>query len=167
MVTDYECACLGPPKPFYVLMHTCCLDIVKLVIQARSASYRTDGANLAFTSMPRLWDVMEARYNKAKKGTYLPFCWLPEPYGYYDTGQYSNIEWETFQEGENEYQVWLFHADNSPFKLDGMRRLMGQKIFEATPVLIPSMTETVLTQLEFEAPAMTKHQPSLRYIRYY
>lgn len=37
---------------------------------------------------------------------------------------------------------------------------MTQKIFEADPVTIPSMTESILTQLELEAPATTKPQLS-------
>lgn len=104
-VTVCECWRRRPSKPFYCPMHRCCLDIAKTVIQARSASYPTDDFNLTVTSMPRLWDVLEARYNEAKKGTLQPFCWLPEPRGYYGTGKYSNMEWEVFQEGENEYQV--------------------------------------------------------------
>ena len=86
-------------------MHTRCLEIAKLVIHARSARYATHDSKLAVTSMPRLWAVLEARYKEAKKGTHQPFCWLPEPHGYYGTGKYSNLEWETFEDGENEYQV--------------------------------------------------------------
>lgn len=37
---------------------------------------------------------------------------------------------------------------------------MTQKILKADPVIIPSITETLLNKLELEAPATTKHQPS-------
>ena len=37
---------------------------------------------------------------------------------------------------------------------------MTLKIFEADPVIVPSMTETILAQLELEAPATSEHQPS-------